>query len=324
MFTFSAAGSVTPPMIIYPYKRLPAAVAKSVPGEWGIGTSDNGWMKSELFSEYISNILHPHLCKIGIQFPVILFVDGHKTHMTYELSTICTRLQIILVALYPNATRILQPADVSCFKPLKNAWKRAVLKWRRNNPFIGLTKVHFAPILKDALGSLHSSSICNGFEACGIYPWNDKSIDFSKCIGKKQTSGPATAVGTGNVMESCELTYDDFVSIVGPEKLNQIKRIIEYREKNDKSEDFQLLVKIFQKITKLEAAESWSSGIDDSHITVQCDDEDCESHQNNNPHCEARCAGGYEAPVPYFTEENIRGMEIVFGDSLLTQDQVEK
>ncbi|KAI4455576.1 helix-turn-helix psq domain [Holotrichia oblita] len=94
--------------------------------------------------------------------------------------------------------------------------------------------------------------------------------------------------------------------------------------KNDKSEDFQLLVKIFQKITKLEAAESWSSGIDDSHITVQCDDEDCESHQNNNPHCEARCAGGYEAPVPYFTEENIRGMEIVFGDSLLTQDQVEK
>ncbi|XP_072389495.1 uncharacterized protein [Diabrotica undecimpunctata] len=113
MFAFSAAGSVTPPIIIYPYRRLPVAVAKSVPDTWEIGTSDNGWMKSKLFVDYISNILHPHLCKNEIQFLVILFVDGHKTHMSYELSTLCTRLQIILIALYPNATRILQPADVS-------------------------------------------------------------------------------------------------------------------------------------------------------------------------------------------------------------------
>jgi hypothetical protein len=33
MFTFGASGEVTPPMIIYPYKRLPAAVAASVPKE---------------------------------------------------------------------------------------------------------------------------------------------------------------------------------------------------------------------------------------------------------------------------------------------------
>ncbi|KAI4457966.1 helix-turn-helix psq domain [Holotrichia oblita] len=195
-----------------------------------------------------------------------------------------------------------------------------------------LKEKHYFDILRDP------TRVLNGDETCFLFcPKEDKVVaprgaknvyqvdqGTAKANITKQTSGPATAVGTGNVMESCELTYDDFVSIVGPEKLNQIKRFIEYREKNDKSEDFQLLVKIFQKITKLEAAESWSSGIDDSHNTVQCDDEDCESHQNNDLHCEARCAGGYEAPVPYFTEENIRGMEIVFGDSLLTQDQVEK
>lgn len=37
MFTFSAAGVVTPPMVIYAYKRLPPKIAESVPAEWGIG-----------------------------------------------------------------------------------------------------------------------------------------------------------------------------------------------------------------------------------------------------------------------------------------------
>ncbi|KAJ8977061.1 hypothetical protein NQ317_017223 [Molorchus minor] len=31
LFTFSAQGEVTPPFIIYPYKRLPASIASSVP-----------------------------------------------------------------------------------------------------------------------------------------------------------------------------------------------------------------------------------------------------------------------------------------------------
>ncbi|KAJ8932257.1 hypothetical protein NQ314_014803 [Rhamnusium bicolor] len=113
-------------MVIFPYKRLPKTVVVSVPKEWGIGTSDNGWMKAELFYEYISIILHPHLIKEKVKFPIILFVDAHKTHQTYELSQLCSKLQIILVSLYPNATRILQPADVSSFKPLKNSWKKAL------------------------------------------------------------------------------------------------------------------------------------------------------------------------------------------------------
>lgn len=37
MFTFSAAGGITPPMIIYAYKRLPPKIATSVPQECGIG-----------------------------------------------------------------------------------------------------------------------------------------------------------------------------------------------------------------------------------------------------------------------------------------------
>ncbi|XP_072394938.1 uncharacterized protein [Diabrotica undecimpunctata] len=146
MFTFSACGVVTPPMIIYAYKRLPVEIVKSVPDTWGIGYGDNGWIKNKLFYEYIGNILYPYVSKNNIKFPIALFVDGHSTHLTYEISELCTKLQIILIALYPNSTRIVQPADVSIFKPLKEGWKCAVLKFRREHPTEVVTKDNFAAV----------------------------------------------------------------------------------------------------------------------------------------------------------------------------------
>lgn len=95
MFTFSADGVTTPPMIIYPLKRMRLEIQKSVPSDWGIGLSDNGWMKAELFIQYIQNVLHPALVKMNITFPVILFLDGHKSHTTLQLTQLCQNLGII-------------------------------------------------------------------------------------------------------------------------------------------------------------------------------------------------------------------------------------
>ena len=83
---------------------------KLVSDGWGIGLSDTGWMKSEVMFDYIKNILHPSLQKMETTFSVILFLDGYSTHLTYNLSCLCVELEIILIGLYPNATRILQPA----------------------------------------------------------------------------------------------------------------------------------------------------------------------------------------------------------------------
>lgn len=77
-------------------------------------------MKSETFYEFIANIFYPFLLKNNIRLPVILFIDGHKGHLTYQLSQLCSDLKIILIALYPNSTRILQPANVAAFRLLKS------------------------------------------------------------------------------------------------------------------------------------------------------------------------------------------------------------
>lgn len=39
LLTANAAGTVAPPMIVYPYERLPTLIVNSVPEEWVIGRS---------------------------------------------------------------------------------------------------------------------------------------------------------------------------------------------------------------------------------------------------------------------------------------------
>ncbi|XP_072945089.1 uncharacterized protein, partial [Epargyreus clarus] len=222
MFTFSANGDLTPPMVIFPNKRLSADITSKVPSDWGIGLSDNGWMKAEVFHDYIESVLHPHLIKKGTQFPIILFVDGHKTHLTYAISELCKKLEIVLIALYPNCTRLLQPADVSAFKPLKSGWQKTVLEWRRNNPSVALTKINFVPLLnktiKDTISAL---TVINGFKATGLYPWNVNAVDYTKCLGKANIQHAETF---NEANKEKVMTKDDFKNIVGASKLNQIEQ----------------------------------------------------------------------------------------------------
>lgn len=61
----------------------------TMPDDWGIGRSDNGWMTAQRFYEYIANVFHLYIVKHGIEPPVTLFIDGHKSHLTYQLSVLC-------------------------------------------------------------------------------------------------------------------------------------------------------------------------------------------------------------------------------------------
>lgn len=137
MFTFSAGEQICVPMIVYPYKRIPEKIANSVNPKWGLGRSDSGWMAAETFYEYIADAFYSHLIEMNVTFPVILFVDGHRSHLSYELSTLCDKLKIEIIALYPNATRILQPAMLLLLLHLKMLGEKLFIsgtqKSRRNS-----------------------------------------------------------------------------------------------------------------------------------------------------------------------------------------------
>lgn len=126
LFGSTAAGDLTPPMILYPGKRISRDMVENVPDGWSIGVSDEGWQTSKTFYEYIANDLYQWLQKRGTEFPVLIFVDGHKSHVNMELVEFCIQKGLILVSLYPNSTRILQPLDRNFFGPLKQIWSKVL------------------------------------------------------------------------------------------------------------------------------------------------------------------------------------------------------
>ena len=174
LFTINAAGTMLPPMVVFWYERIPATVISNLPSGWIVGNTDRGWMTGDSFYSYIKDQFHPWLIENKIELPIILYVDGHVSHLTIRLAKFCRENHIDLVALYPNATHVLQPLDVVVFHPLKSKWKKTVDQWRIDNDCQRLKREKFAPVLKKALDSMENLStiIQKGFKTCGLFPFD--------------------------------------------------------------------------------------------------------------------------------------------------------
>ena len=167
-------------MVLFWYERIPAYVTRSFPSEWILGNTTSGWMTAESFFAYMTTQFYPWLLKNNIEFPVIVFVDGHSSHLSLPLSKFCAEKNIVLISLYPNATHILQPLDVAVFRPLKNEWKKIIDNHRLECDFQGIKKDKFAVLLQKALDNMKNKDtvIKNGFKTCGITPFTPNNIDF--------------------------------------------------------------------------------------------------------------------------------------------------
>ena len=117
LFTVNAAGMMLPSFVLLFYQRLSASNAHSFPISSSIGKTDNGWITSESFYEYISNSFNSWLTENNIEQTVVLYVDGHSSHLTLRIAEFCTKNGIKLLALLLNSTHLIQPLDVAHFDP---------------------------------------------------------------------------------------------------------------------------------------------------------------------------------------------------------------
>ena len=100
---------------------------------------------------------------------------------------------------------------VAPFRPIKAAWKEEVLRWRRDNPCMALTKDKFAPLLNSVVKKIKSETLVNGFCACGLYPIDPNAIDYAKCLGKSNINYQ----NQQKEQFSEQLSYNAFCQIVG-------------------------------------------------------------------------------------------------------------
>lgn len=223
----SATSSMAPPMLVFPGKRLPSGISNTICKDWTIARSDKGWITGEVFFEYIVNYFHPWLIEKKVPLPVALFLDGHVSHLTYHLSKFCADNGIYILALYPNATHILQPLDVSVFGPLKKEWAKEVHQWRMNNSGMSLMKKDFAPMLENVINNrLKKETIINGFRTCGLFPWSSDSVDYTKC---RTFQNVGTNIGANTCNNNPNINYfegNEYLELLlGAEKVSNFKNL---------------------------------------------------------------------------------------------------
>jgi len=96
----SAAGEVLPPMHIFAGERFRFNPMAGCVTDAYFGRSPNGWISTELFYGWLAN----HFAKKVTVRPVVLLVDGHRSHIDLQVSKFCRENQILLFCLPPHHT----------------------------------------------------------------------------------------------------------------------------------------------------------------------------------------------------------------------------
>ena len=148
--------------------------------------TNTGFVNTDVFLTILEDI-HEYCVESETPLPVLLFLDGASCHVSLEAVSLAQSLQIKLWLLYPNATHLLQPLDVSVFQPFKRLLRQAVWNWHGEvrNMSQYLTKYSIIPLVMQCLDSvfLNNKEIIKiGFKKSGIVPWNPEEVDFSMLL----------------------------------------------------------------------------------------------------------------------------------------------
>uniref|UniRef100_A0ABD2WS72 DDE-1 domain-containing protein n=1 Tax=Trichogramma kaykai TaxID=54128 RepID=A0ABD2WS72_9HYME len=225
LFVAAANGTLLTPMIFFDCKTTPRQTTLSkILKEWGVGHSESGWMTAETFYHYVKNCFIPWLQKNSIELPVVLYVDGHVSHLSYPLMQLCVANQIELITLYPNSTHIIQPLDVARFHQLKDKYRETLRKWRFDNDVVDYKKHSFAPVLELTLLNIDvTSSITNGFRTTGLFPLDADAVDYDVLNKNKKKIIECLPAIPNQKNENLEF-YEK--SILAPTVLDQFKKHI--------------------------------------------------------------------------------------------------
>ncbi len=234
LYSVSAAGDVSPPLAVWAYERIPIFIQEKQPPNWDYAKSEKGWMTSAVFYEFIANSFYPYLVEQNIEFPVIVILDGHASHLSIPLSDFCSEHNIIIVCLPGNCTHILQVLDVVFFSPLKKKW-RTFLDTYRIKHHCEITKQDIPAAVHKLFEDVNfKESIINGFQCCGMVPFNANRVDYTKLVTSKVVSNvftqPDEVLKSGldvleaeiskNILEQFRLTFTSAVphSVFYPQK----------------------------------------------------------------------------------------------------------
>ncbi|KAL8573814.1 hypothetical protein ACOMHN_019088 [Nucella lapillus] len=153
-----------------------------------LARSSNGWIDTEIFQSWFETAFCPSVAHL--QKPVVLFADGHATHLSMKVHELCNEHGIIVYQFPSHASHLIQPLDLTTFKSLKQVWREEVMSFQeRTSTTLG--KKDFAAVFKKAWErGVPKDVVVSGFRGAGIFPWNPARFDRKKLTPSRLFATP--------------------------------------------------------------------------------------------------------------------------------------
>jgi hypothetical protein len=200
----SSYGWNVPPVIIFEGKVHQSTwYSDTLPLDWVIGVSENGWTDNELGLKWLEHVFEKHTAHRTKGVYRLLILDGHGSHVTPEFDLFCKEHSIITLCMPPHSSHLLQPLDVGCFAVLKQSYGRQIEGYMRNgvnhiNKPDFLRAFHAARTEAMTLANIQSS-----FAATGLVPHNPERV-LSKLHTQLKTPTPPSTSYANNAPASTQ------------------------------------------------------------------------------------------------------------------------
>ena len=184
----NAHGRHIPPFVIFPRKKMSDhLLLGSPPGTVGVptdsgrtdsGWTDSGWTDSTVFIKWLKHFVY-HV-KPTPSKKVVLFVDGHVSHKSYEVIEYARANGIEMISFPPHTTHKLQPLNKTYFGPLKQYYGKACDRWMVNHPMKRTCFYSIAALFGEAFAKVSTlKKGVAGYSSSGLWPFNPTEADFA-------------------------------------------------------------------------------------------------------------------------------------------------
>lgn len=176
MFAVDASGKMLPPYVVYKSSQLWNSWTTGGPEMCRYNRTLSGWFDQSVFEDWFITVIIPYCRRLdGVK---AIIGDNLASHVSVKIVQLCQKHNIRFIFLPPNSTHLTQPLDVSCFRPMKIAWRKVLKAYKRTQRG-PIAKEIFPRLLKKTLNKLsitQSDNIKSGFEATGLYPLNREKV----------------------------------------------------------------------------------------------------------------------------------------------------
>lgn len=188
-------------MIFKATKYVQYSWFETLPADWKITISDNGWTTDKIGMHWLKHHFIPHTNGRKIGEYQMLILDGHGSHLTAEFDRTCTENNIIPICMPPHSSHLLQPLDVSCFAVLKRQYGQLV-EQRMRLGFNHIDKIDFLTAFpKVRTTTYKAETIRNGFAATGLVPFDPDRVYQQLTVQLKTPTPPPSR--SSNTQSSC-------------------------------------------------------------------------------------------------------------------------